>query len=289
MIATVITALFDWDLNRIVSYLDDNGFSGIVLNAHRGSPLDVHTFDEARIAALRELLASRNFGISAVADMSLNLLHPDDAERESTIAYTRDLIDLSAKLGVGLVSMFAGRDPEKSVEDNIPRFREVFTPLADYAAERNVRIAFENCPLFEEFPYRGRNIAYTPDVWDMMFEAVPAANLGIELDTAHAVWLQQNLNRMVADYAERIFHIHLKDCHVDHDRLHRQSIYGHGWWSYETPGDGDVDWVSFMEALRDIGYNGDWTFDLKGQTRLTELPRGIAFFEPILNRVFERV
>src|SRR5690606_14293980 len=186
-----------------------------------------------------------------------------------------------------LVSTFAGRDPEKSVEDNIPRFKEVLTPLAEYAGERGVRIAFENCPLFEEFPYRGRNIAYAPAVWDMMFDAVPAENIGIELDTAHAVWLQQSLEKMIADYASRIFHIHFKDCKVDAQKLHEQSIYGHGWWSYETPGDGDVDWVSFFTALRDINYQGNWTFDLKGSTRLTELPRGLAFVQPIMQQVFE--
>jgi sugar phosphate isomerase/epimerase len=283
MIGTVITALFDWDLDKIVTWCTDTGFDGIVLNAHRGSPLDVNKLD---VAKLTDLLAAKNCGITSVADMSLNLLHPDDATRSDMIAYTYKLIDLSAQLGVNLVSMFGGRDPEKSVEDNIPRFKEVFTPLADYAGEKGVKIAFENCPLFEEFPYRGRNIAYAPDIWDMMFDAVPSTSLGIELDTAHAVWLMQDLNRMVADYADRIYHIHLKDTHVDKDILHKQSIYGHGWWSYETPGDGDVDWEAFFEALRRIDYRGNWTFDLKGSTRLQELPRGLAFVKPMLERVF---
>jgi sugar phosphate isomerase/epimerase len=284
MIGTVITALFDWNLEKVIAYAAQTGFDGIVLNAHRNSPWDLRKLDTAKLS---DLLAAKGCGITSVADMSLNLLQPDDAERNDSIAYARQLIDLSARLGVGLVSMFGGRDMEKSVEDNIPRFREVFTPLAEYAGERGVKIAFENCPLFEEFPYRGRNIAYAPAVWDLMFEAVPVANLGIELDTAHAVWLQQDLERMVADYADRIFHIHLKDCHVDHDQLHKQSIYGHGWWSYETPGDGDVDWEGFFEALRQIDYRGNWTFDLKGETRLTELPRGLAFVRPLLDRVFE--
>jgi sugar phosphate isomerase/epimerase len=284
MIGTVITALFNWDMEKTINYVADTGFNAIVLNAHRNSPWDLHKLD---VAKLSDQLAARNCGIASVADMSLNLLQPDDAERIDSIAYTYQLIDLSAKLGVNLVSMFGGRELEKSVEDNIPRFREVFTPLADYASEKGVKIAFENCPLFEEFPYRGRNIAYTPAVWDMMFEAVPSAALGIELDTAHAVWLQQDLERMVADYADKIFHIHLKDCHVDADQLHKQSIYGHGWWSYETPGDGDVDWESFFESLRRIDYRGNWTFDLKGDTRLTELPRGLAFVRPLLDRRFE--
>jgi sugar phosphate isomerase/epimerase len=286
MIGFVITALFDWDLEHIVDWAVETGFDGIVLNAHRNSPLDARKLDVAKAA---DLLAAKGCGITAVADMSLNLLHPDPHERADMIAYTRQLIDLSAQLNVGLVSMFAGRDPEKSVEDNLPVFHDVFTPLADYAGERGVKIAFENCPLFEEFPYRGRNIAYAPAIWDMMFDSVPAANLGIELDTAHAVWLQQDLERMVADYADRIFHIHLKDCHVDQDRLHAQSIYGHGWWSYETPGDGDVDWAGFFGALGQIDYRGDWTFDLKGSTRLTELPRGLAFVQPYLERIFAGV
>lgn len=286
MIGFVTTALFNWDLARVIEYAATTGFDGIVLNAHRNSPWDARTFAGARLDELRALLGEHGCGITAVADMSLNLLHPAAAERNAMIAYAHHLIDLSATLGVGLVSMFAGRDPEKSVEENIPRFREVFTPLADYAGERGVRIAFENCPLFEAFPYRGRNIAYAPAIWDRMFDAVPAANLGIELDTAHPVWLQQDLDEMVADYAARIFHIHFKDCRVDRARLHAESIYGHGWWSYETPGDGDVHWPRFFAALHAIRYNGNWTFDLKGETRLTELPRGLAFIQPLLAQIF---
>ena len=283
MIGFVTTALYDWDLNKVLDFAVTTGFDAIALNAHRNSPWDVTQLDLPQLA---DTLRSHNIGLTSVADMSLNLLHPDTGTRADMIAYTYKLIDASADLGVSLVTMFAGRDPEKSVEDNIPTFKESFTPLAEYAGERGVRLAFENCPLFEAFPYRGRNIAYAPAIWDMIFDAVPAENLGIELDTAHAVWLGQDLSRMVADYAERIFHVHLKDCHVDKDRLHNESIYGHGWWSYETPGDGDVDWSDFFRALQEISYSGDWTFDLKGETRLTELPRGLDFVQPLLNDIF---
>ena len=286
MIGVVTTALYDWDLNKVLDFAVATGFDAVVLSAHRNSPWDVTTLD---LAELKDKLASHNLGLTSVADMSLNMCHPDEGTCADMIAYTYKLIDASAELGVNLVTMFAGRDPEKSVEDNIPIFKASFTPLADYAGARGVRLAFENCPLFEAFPYRGRNIAYAPAIWDMMFDAVPANNIGIELDTAHAVWLMQDLERVVADYAPRIFHIHLKDCHVDKDKLHHESIYGHGWWSYETPGDGDVDWQGFFESLRRISYQGDWTFDLKGGTRLTELPRGLAFVQPLLDRIFEPV
>lgn len=284
MIGFVSTALYDWDMNKVLNFAINTGFDAIVLNAHRQSPWDVTKLD---LSKLKDDLQTHSLGLTSIADMSLNLLQANTNARSEEITYMYKLIDASVELGVNLVTMFAGRDPEKSVQDNIPIFKEVFTPLANYAGECGVRLAFENCPLFEDFPYRGRNIAYAPAVWDMMFEAVPAKNIGIELDTAHAVWLQQDLTRMVKDYASRIFHIHLKDCHVDSDRLHHESIYGHGWWSYETPGDGDIDWQRFFESLRQIKYQGDWTFDLKGGTRLTELPRGLAFVQPLLKRIFE--
>ena len=72
---------------------------------------------------------------------------------------------------VGVVTTFAGRDPEKSVEDNIDIFKEVFTPFVRKAEELDVKIAIENCPMMHGFPFRGVNIAYSPHAWDLMFEA----------------------------------------------------------------------------------------------------------------------
>ena len=264
---------------------------GIALNAHSGTPLDVGTFDERRRDELQSMLAAKGLGITSVLDMTLNLLHPDEDERASMIANARKLIDLTSDLGVGVFVTFAGRDPEKSAADNIPRFKEVLTPLADYAGERNVRIAFENCPLFHGFPYRGRNIAYAPAVWDMMFEAVPSPDIGICLDTSHPVMLMLDLERIVADYADRICDVQLKDSRIDRDRLQREGIYGEGWTSAGTPGSGDVDWPRFFDALSLVRYEGNFTIDLHGPNSRpnTELPRGLAHVRPLVERAFAAV
>ncbi|KRG09819.1 hypothetical protein ACA29_22235 [Lederbergia galactosidilytica] len=34
----------------------------------------------------------------------------------------------------------------------------------------------------------GLNIAYSPEIWEVLFETVPSTKLGLEIDPAHMVW-----------------------------------------------------------------------------------------------------
>ena len=46
----------------------------------------------------------------------------------------------------------------------------------DYAGERGVKLAIENCPMifsYDEWP-GGNNLAWSPAIWDEMFDAIPA-------------------------------------------------------------------------------------------------------------------
>ena len=49
--------------------------------------------------------------------------------------------------GCDIVAGFAGRVVDKPVPDSMPRFAEVFAPLAKRAADKGVRLAFENCEM----------------------------------------------------------------------------------------------------------------------------------------------
>ncbi len=166
-----------------------------------------------------------------------------------------------------VVSTFAGRDPFKSVADNIPHFKEVFSRFCDEAEKRNVKIAIENCPMMDRFAMHGGNIAFSPEIWDVMFEAVPSKVLGIELDPAHMVWLGIDYVQAIYDYGDRIFHVHAKDMEIRRDVLARTGIYGqcfgdvyglgHGWWRARTPGWGEVDWTKLITALLEVNYKGN--------------------------------
>jgi sugar phosphate isomerase/epimerase len=114
---------------------------------------------------------------------------------------------------------------------------------------------------------KGENIAYSPEIWKAMFEAVPADNLGLELDPAHMVWQGIDYIKAIYDFGHKIFHTHAKDMEIRRDVLARCGIYGilfdkvddfgHGWWRGRAPGWGEVNWHRFITALLDVGYTGN--------------------------------
>ena len=216
---------------------------------------------------IRELAARHKIAISALAPM-VNLLTADLELRAARIAEFRLTLDACAALGVDTLVTFTGSaygmhfwglpgvgegHRTNHVADNVAIFREVYTPLADYAGERGVRIAFETAG-------RGGgegNLAHAPELWDLMFDAVPSPALGLSFDPSHLVWLQiPDIAGVIRRYGERIYHVDGKDTEILPDRLARQGIFGNGWWRYRLPGCGDVNWTAVASALADIGYDG---------------------------------
>jgi sugar phosphate isomerase/epimerase len=169
------------------------------------------------------------------------------------------VIDAAQQLGVAVVGTFVGNDKDRPLPENLERFREIWPPLVEYAGEREVRIAIENCPMifsYDEWP-GGNNLAWSPAIWDEMFEAIPAENFGLNLDPSHLVWLMIDYERAVYDFADRIFHVHAKDLEVRRDGLYRHGTFssGIGWQVPRLPGLGEVDWGRFTAALYAVGYD----------------------------------
>src|SRR5439155_57107 len=81
----------------------------------------------------------------------------------------------------------------------------------------------ENCPMifsYDEWP-GGTNLAWSPAIWEQMFETIPAENFGLNLDPSHLVWLMIDYERAVYDFADRIFHVHAKDMEIRREGLYR--------------------------------------------------------------------
>mgnify|MGYP006281490111 FL=1 len=189
--------------------------------------------------------------------------NPLVADAEASATYTEHLkrvIEAARLLDVGVVNTFIGRDPTRSVEENWPRFLAVWAPLVEFAAEKNVQIGIENCPMLfteDEWP-GGKNLAHSPAVWRRMFEEIPAENFGLNYDPSHLVWQQIDPVRPLREFADRIFHVHAKDVRVDPERLNDVGILATPleYHSPKLPGLGDVDWGRFFSVLTDTGYDG---------------------------------
>ncbi len=252
----LLTAAFPQrTLEEIAAWAGGAGFEAVEIHCAPGGHLDVESFDPDVVLGL---LARHGLEISALAYYPNNL-DPDDAAREAAHEHLRRVIDAAARLGVGVVCTFAGADPRAPLAENLERFRRVWPPLVGFAEERGVQIAIENCPMVfsqEQWP-GGTNLAYCPAAWDVMFEAIPGAALGLNLDPSHLVWLQVDYERAVRDYGERILHVHAKDTEVRREGLFRHSILslGIGWQVARMPGRGEIDWGGFVGALRAAGYD----------------------------------
>lgn len=245
------------------AFAHEVGFDSIELSAWPGSSLDASTTTDEQIAKIREDLASKNIEISALGYYP-NYLDPTEGKEAQE--YLVQVLDLAKRMGISTVATFAGRDPSKSVAANLPLYKEVFSRLADEAETRGLRLAIENCPMMDVIEMKGINIAFSPEVWEMMFDAVPSRAIGLEIDPSHMVWLGIDYVKAVRDFGDRIYHAHAKDMEIVESIRSRTGIYGqlsnsddlgHGWWRARTPGWGDVDWPAFITALIEVGYAGN--------------------------------
>src|SRR5947209_1788789 len=167
--------------------------------------IDVAGFGEEEAGRVRALVERTGIGISALGYYP-NPLAPDPAERETSVAHIRAVIDAARLLGLTTVNTFIGRDPSKSIEDNWQLFREVWPPLVQYAAEREINIGIENCPMLftaDEWP-GGKNLAISPAVWRRMFEEIPDPHFGLNYDPSHLTWQQMDEIRPIREFAARL-------------------------------------------------------------------------------------
>ena len=218
--------------------------------------VDVDDYDPGRI---RDILGRHGLEISALAYYPNNL-HPDDAHREEVNGHLRKVVDAAATLGVPTVGTFVGNDKDRSLPENLDRFRAIWPDLVAHATSQGVQVAIENCPMIfsqDEWP-GGSNLAWSPAIWEAMFEAIPDPGFGLNLDPSHLVWLMIDVERAIRDFGERILHTHAKDLQIDRDGLYRHGTLsaGIGWQVPRLPGLGEVSWPRFVAALSAAGYDG---------------------------------
>jgi sugar phosphate isomerase/epimerase len=222
------------------------------------SHLDVTTLDKTKAREIRKMLDGYNLPISSLGYYP-NPLHPEAEHREKVIAHLKKIIEAAALLEVPNVGTFIGRDKNKTVPQNLEDYAKVWPPIVKFAKDRGVKIAIENCPMifsYDEWP-GGNNLAASPAIWRSMWEIIPDANFGLNLDPSHLILQMIDYERVIHEFAEKLFHVHAKDLHIDRDGLYNNGVLsqGMGWQVPRLPGRGDVDWAKLIAALKAVGYD----------------------------------
>lgn len=214
--------------------------------------------DELNVDYIKEYAAKCGVEISSLAFYP-NTMDADLEKRQHNIEHLHKVIDASHKLGVNMVTTFIGRDSSKCVEENLELVAQIWPPILDYAKERGVKIAIENCPmLFDRTQWPGgQNLMTTPVIWKKVFDILPYDNLGINYDPSHFIWQMIDYIQPLYEFKDKIFHVHCKDIKLDVEKMKRCGImaYPLEYMHPKLPGLGDVDWGKYISALTDIGYD----------------------------------
>ncbi|HET7375728.1 MAG TPA: sugar phosphate isomerase/epimerase [Anaerolineae bacterium] len=233
--------------------------------------IDVTELTPAKSRDILGLMEKHRLQISSLGYYP-NPLHPDANHRTMVIDHLKKVIAAAEMLNVPIVGTFVGRDKNKTIEDNFIEFEKVWPPIVKFAADHGVKIAIENCPMIfsnDEWP-GGNNLATTPAIWRKMWEIIPAANFGLNLDPSHLIWQMIDVVRVIYEFGPRIFHVHAKDLRIDREQLYQRGILslGMGWEIPRLPGLGDVNWAQFISALYGAGY--DYVISIEHEDRAFE-------------------
>ncbi len=223
------------------------------------------TVGEADLGKLADevqaVLAGSDAVISSLSVFGNPLL--DDEAAARTRASWAKLIDAAHLFGCDIVTGFTGRMIDTPIDQCIPRYTEVFTPLAERAAGAGVRLAFENCDMGGTWNTGGWNIAHTPAAWELMFAAIPLDNIGLQWEPCHQLVKLIDPMPQLRQWVTKIFHVHGKDATVYGDVVRRHGVFGpHPFAFHRTPGFGDSNWTDIISELRRGGFTG--SIDIEG-------------------------
>ncbi|MDF2538154.1 MAG: hypothetical protein K0S76_1175 [Herbinix sp.] len=185
-------------------------------------------------------------------------LYCNPIQNEEDVKQLEYCIEKAELFGAKNISTFAGAYEGRPVEEAIPAFGRVFRELIKRAADRNLNITIENCPMGGNWHRATCNIGFNPKAWELMFNEVPDKNFGLEWEPAHQMTQLIDPIPQLKKWLPKILHIHGKDATVDRDVVRQYGVLGAARYAYDrTPGFGDNNWRDIISILHMGGYEGD--------------------------------
>ena len=180
-------------------------------------------------------------------------------ERQATIQHYQEVVDLAADLGAKLVLYVGGWQIFGTTRRDAWAWSvEALREIAAHAKELDITIVAE--PTSAD-----SNLIESADDALELIRASEQSNVGVMFDTYHALYRNEVSADYVRTMGEHLVHVHASDT----DRL--------------PPGEGAVDWPNFMQALKEVDYQGFVTMEVGFNTRAAEPDRyarqALAFFK----------
>jgi sugar phosphate isomerase/epimerase len=182
---------------------------------------------------------------------------PEWKSEEQRVRYVKHMdrsILASAMLGVrwAVVHPFTQcTDTEYDDAASICFNREFYSSAIELAMKQGVGIAFEN---MIEYPQR-RKFSARAEELVALADAFGDDRIGVCWDFGHGQRIYRDLARPVKVLGKRLKALHINDNHAVSDQ-------------HFLPFMGTVNWEDVMNALWDVGYKGDFTYEVYGLTKM---------------------
>lgn len=149
--------------------------------------------------------------------------------------------------------VITGIPPKGNIREAVDRTVDALKELGDFAAEREMKIAFE--------PLSPVNLHKDTAVWylDQGLEVVERAdhpNVGICIDTWN-VWQTPRLSDVIAQCGDRILVVQLSDWKTPRSTADRYSL-----------GEGEIPLKEIIAAIRRTGFTGPWVIEILSSVHL---------------------
>lgn len=234
---------FNYSIQDAIRRMAHYGYKGIEFWGGRphvyGHDLDAQ-LEEIKVMLNKYNMVAPNF-IPAQYRYPSILCSLNEVVRKDSVCYVSSAIDTAVKLGAPYASLCPGMALKgEDIKVAWAQLRKSFVELVRYVQDKPVTLIIEPANCFET------NLILTAKDALRMINEIGSGKLGILLDTGH-----MNLNG--EDFKETIeiitrlgnvpLHIHIDDNYGDAD-------------THLIPGEGGIDFSSFVKALKVIDYQG---------------------------------
>jgi sugar phosphate isomerase/epimerase len=247
------------------------GSVAITLDHHVLNPNEPNLWDRvAQVRGLLEKLKLRSvietgarFLLDPWRKHQPTLLSPEAGQRAIRLKFLYDAVDIARELGSDAVSFWSGASPEEAAPDLLmERLTEGCRQLCDFAAERQVRLAFEPEPdMFIDTMTR----------FAELYDRVKHPAFGLTIDIGH---LHCQGEVPIADHLRRWRHL-LWNTHIEDMRrgVHEHLMFG----------EGEIDFVPVLGALKEMGYAGGVHVELSRHSHdaVNTARRAMAFLKSL--------
>ncbi len=283
-IVTLASGQFgDLSLEQLCAQAKEMGYDGLELATHAHFNVQQALHDPSYIPMVKATLHKHGLDCVAISahltgqcvgdtwDERLDNFVPahlagkPEEIRQWAIAEMKDTARAARKFGVDVVNGFTGspiwsrwysypQTSEEMIQQGFDTILKLWTPIFDVFDENGIKFALEVHPTEIAFDY------YTTQRLLELFDYRPT--LGLNYDPSHLVWQGVNELTFLRDFADRVYHVHMKD--VKMNRNDKAGILGsfipfgdtRRKWNFVSVGHGDVDFDGIIRELNQANYQG---------------------------------